>query len=419
MSDRTHTLLRSDTGGVFVKVPAGLDPPQLVPLKSTTFRNWLIATSHTNHGVLPRSSTIRHTIRALELKAVDLPPVSIALRIASTPGKVLLDLHNHAGEAIEITPQGWRITPNHTAHFLGTRSLRALPAPEHPTARTLESLRTLLGLTPEDFARCLSWLVAALSPTGPYPILVLQSSVASAKSSLASMLRALIDPGAAPFCPLPQSDRDLDSLILHNWIIALDHIDLLSRAKLKRLLAHSRTRPMIFTTELMLPHDLQASVIRVALPASCIIPSQKAFDHLRPQILGALCNTVVENTSVPWQTFTNAPDPIAVAITKHLHSNTKWTGTATELLIHLRAIDPATPWPATPKGLTQLLRRTTLDGIIFQSHKGSGGRRSISLEKTNTPKTCADAPHPLENQNPLPVHSRSTGYPLHSGDPNS
>lgn len=45
-------------------------------------------------------------------------------------------------------------------------------------------------------------------PTGPYPILVLPAAVASAKSALASMLRAVIDPGAAPFCPPPDSNRE-------------------------------------------------------------------------------------------------------------------------------------------------------------------------------------------------------------------
>jgi hypothetical protein len=388
--------LCSGTGQVFIKMAPGHDA-RLLPLKSGTFRNFLLTSFHTSHGFYPRPATVRKTIRAIEARAAASPPVSIALRVSSTPGKVLLALHNHSGEAVEISANGWHTTSNHTAYFRYTRSARPLPAPETPPvsdAATLDNLRTLLGLTPEDHTRCLSWIVAAMSPTGPYPILVLQGSVASAKSAIASMLRSLVDPGAAPFCPLPNSKRDVNSLIDHNWIIALDHIDLLSRATLKNLAALSQHRPMIFTTETMLPRDLQSSGIQVSLPPQTSIPSDHKFTDLRPQILGALCNAIVAKTTVPWQTFTNAPDPVAVAIAKHLQTGAKWTGTATELLTHLRALDPAVPWPATPKGLTQLLLRTPLNDIAFESHKGSCGKRSISLEKIKTLKTCADAPHP-------------------------
>ncbi len=38
----------SNTGQIFINIPSGL-----VPLKSTTFRNWLIATFHANHGFFP------------------------------------------------------------------------------------------------------------------------------------------------------------------------------------------------------------------------------------------------------------------------------------------------------------------------------------------------------------------------------
>ncbi len=173
------------------------------------------------------------------------------------------------------------------------------------------------------------------------------------------MLRSLIDPGAAPFCPLPHSNRDLNSLITHNWIIALE-----------------------------LPRDLRSCAIQVSLAPQPNTPSQESFHRLLPQILGALCNAVVANTTVPWQTFTNAPDPVAVAVAKHLHTNPKWTGTATELLL-------------------QLLRRTPLPNITFQSHKGSRGKRSVYLQKIATPKLCADAPHPPKPQSFIRVNSCS------------
>ena len=79
------------------------------------------------------------------------------------------------------------------------------------------------------------------------------------------MLRDLIDPGAAPFCPSPHSNRRLELSHRSQLIIALDHIDLLPRSILKKLIALSTDRPMIFTTETMLPrenNDIQISLAR-------------------------------------------------------------------------------------------------------------------------------------------------------------
>ncbi len=103
-------VFRSGTGEVFFKIPAGQNPSQLVPVKSRTFHNWLLATFQANHGFLPRPSALRQAIRSLESEASQHPPVCIAVRVASTSGKVLLDLHNPSSEAVEITPRGWRTT---------------------------------------------------------------------------------------------------------------------------------------------------------------------------------------------------------------------------------------------------------------------------------------------------------------------
>jgi hypothetical protein len=97
------------------------------------------------------------------------------------------------------------------------------------------------------------------------------------------MLRALIDPGPAPFCPLPSSARDLQSLALHNWIVALDNVDLLRAATVRKLMRLSTgivfavrdnssdpepfhfhvERPMLFTTETALRLGERAIVIEL------------------------------------------------------------------------------------------------------------------------------------------------------------
>jgi ABC-type antimicrobial peptide transport system ATPase subunit len=44
----------------------------------------------------------------------------------------------------------------------------------------------------------MAWLCAALRPTGPYPLLAISGEQGSVKTVLSKMLRALVDPNAAP-----------------------------------------------------------------------------------------------------------------------------------------------------------------------------------------------------------------------------
>ncbi|MGI8743414.1 MAG: hypothetical protein ACR2NN_12750 [Bryobacteraceae bacterium] len=434
----------SDTGQVFATIPLNTEAQQVVPLSSRAFYNWLLNGFHGKHEIAPRPSALREVIQLLEAKAqfgestTHRARPTIARRIASAPGKVMLDLYNDQGEAVEITSSGWRITQNIDGCFRSARSAHPLPhpvKPAHSTAAVFDDLRTLLGLSPEHFAPCLSWLIAALNPTGPYPILVLQGPASSGKSSIAQILRALIDPGPSPFCPPPACSRDLQSLASHNWIVALDGIDLLPAPLVRKLTriatgatfaARDRasdpepfhlhlSRPMLFTTTpFTTERAFSDRAITINLPAQSDPASYAEFEQLRPQVLGALCETISASlagkpskyeTAAHWMT---TADPIAEAVSQFMTAQATWTGTATELLIQLRALNPALSWPETPKGLTQLLYRTGLNNIDFQSLQDSHGTRSVSLQKIElAPKLSADALQPTPA--PTPALTRGAG----------
>src|SRR5262249_42327687 len=63
------------------------------------------------------------------------------------------------------------------------------------------------------------WLAATFTPTGPYPILVPTGEQGSAKSTLAGLLRALIDPHVAPLRCEPKEARDLRIAAPNSWAV--------------------------------------------------------------------------------------------------------------------------------------------------------------------------------------------------------
>ena len=70
----------------------------------------------------------------------------------------------------------------------------------------------------------IAWLTAALRPVGPYPVLVLNGEQASGKSTLAKILRLLIDPQTCPSLALPSSTHDLMATAVNGWLMIYQNI---------------------------------------------------------------------------------------------------------------------------------------------------------------------------------------------------
>jgi energy-coupling factor transporter ATP-binding protein EcfA2 len=86
------------------------------------------------------------------------------------------------------------------------------------------SVPFFVNFTEPDFRLMIAWLTAALRTVGPYPVLVLNGEQASGKSTLARILRLLIDPQAGPALALPKSTRDLMATALNCWLLVYENI---------------------------------------------------------------------------------------------------------------------------------------------------------------------------------------------------
>ncbi len=100
-----------------------------------------------------------------------------------------------------------------------------LPLPVPTRGGTVEELRRFVNVTDEvGWRLTVAWVVQALRPTGPYPVLLLQGEQGSAKSTAERLLRALIDPSAAPLRTTPRNEHDLFIAATSAWVVALDNI---------------------------------------------------------------------------------------------------------------------------------------------------------------------------------------------------
>ena len=99
-----------------------------------------------------------------------------------------------------------------------------LPLPTPCGDGSIELLRPYVNLSEPDFHLLIGWMAAALLSDGPYPILAIHGEQGSAKSTLAKVVRKLIDPQESPVLASPRSTRDLMVTAFSSWLLVYDNI---------------------------------------------------------------------------------------------------------------------------------------------------------------------------------------------------
>lgn len=177
-------------------------------------------------GSYPSRRHVKDAMHALESEAVlEGPQEPVFLRVArgASNDEVFLGFGGADGRACRVTPTGWEVMPLAPVNFVRRETAKSVPPPV--AGGSIELLREFVNVEEESEFRLLTaWLSMTLSPTGPYPILILQGGQGSAKSTTAKVLKALIDPVSAPARPLPSSERELAISAESNWIMAFDNL---------------------------------------------------------------------------------------------------------------------------------------------------------------------------------------------------
>jgi hypothetical protein len=197
------------------------------PLKSLWFRRWLRRLYYLEQKKSPNPDALKEAIECLDgIAMFEGKKVQVHLRVAGLEGRIYIDLGTDDWNAVEVDESGWRIDEEPPVRFRRSRGMRALPVPED--GGSLKALRRFLNVRDDDgFTLIVAWLLAALRPTGPYPVLAINGEQGTAKSTLVEFLRALIDPNASPLRALSREDRDLFIQATNGWVQAFDNVSVL------------------------------------------------------------------------------------------------------------------------------------------------------------------------------------------------
>jgi len=290
------------------------------PIRSRSLQLFLLRTYFRETGLSPGAQAIHGTVELLEAKALfDGPEALIHLRVASHHGKLYLDLCDRAWRAVEIDADGWRIVERPAPRFHRTRGSQSLPVPER--GGNLDELRRFLNVDRQGWVLIQAFLVAALRPGVPCPLLIAKGEQGAGKSTACRVIGALVDPRTGALRGIPREVRDLIAAARNSWVVCFDNLsrlpDELADAACRLATGggfggrqlysdHDQalfdaTRPLVFNA---IP-DLGAArpdfLDRAVIVEFFDIPPEmrrderefwREFERARPRILGALLDIV-------------------------------------------------------------------------------------------------------------------------------
>jgi hypothetical protein len=318
-------LFRSTDGRFYAQVSVGRRR-ETFAIRSPAFRDWLIDGYLRAYREVPSDWSIPRALGALEATArfggtTPLVFVRVGHDASGDAGSsaYYLDLADPAGRAVRIGPDGWSVVDNPPVHFRRPDGHLPLRVPLH--GGSIDLLRPYVNLDDTDFRLLTVWMAAALRPVGPYPVLVLSGEQGSAKSTLARIVRLLLDPQAAPLLAEPRTTRELMASAFNGWLLAYDNMGTLPHWLSNGLCmlatagavaacgpASSDERKIIHTQRPVIINGIDEFVTRtdlsdraVFLSPPPIAPSRRrredelwrAFSRDYPRILGGLLDAVV------------------------------------------------------------------------------------------------------------------------------
>jgi hypothetical protein len=171
------------------------------------------------------AQALADALLVLEGEAQRIDPVEVALRVGRSPrddGRLVLDLGGDDGRAVVMGAYGWEIVDTSPVLFWRTNATLPLPTPDD--LGSLQDLRGLLNVSDTEWPLIIAWLVAALIPEMPHPVLLLRGEHGTAKSSAARLLTSLIDRCASQLRTAPRNVEDWCVAAAGSWVTCLDNV---------------------------------------------------------------------------------------------------------------------------------------------------------------------------------------------------
>lgn len=302
-----------------------MDHYETWPLDSAKFKEWVSFLFWKNYKKSIHGPAFIDALSVLKGKAFyEGSRCNIFTRVGYSDGKIYINLANKQWQVIEISKYGWKLLEKSPIKFVGSQNMRALPTPV-PQRGNFNLLWKHVNIPVESQLLVTAWLLDALLPNTPYPVLLLTGFQGSGKSKTQERLRELIDPSSSNLRNPPKNSDDIITSAQNNYLVSYNNVSKLTAenqddmcclatgggfAK-RRLYTNGEEvvfdikRPIIMNGigDLINRQDLLDRTITIALPIintsgrKSDVELDTAFNHELPQIFTGLLDLLVKALS--------------------------------------------------------------------------------------------------------------------------
>jgi hypothetical protein len=230
--DQCDELFHDQFNAPYAAIQVG-DHTEVLPLKSSRFRNWLSRLYYGFERDVLSSETGTNVINVLKAKAeFEGRTRKLNLRVTSIkeeePFTIYYDLTGKDWFVIKITKDGW---DTQDAPIIFRRYSNQLPQVyphKQYSPDIFDRFMNLMNVKGEDnqlLLRC--YIISLFYPEIPKPVLMLHGEQGSAKSTLQELIRMLVDPSSISTLTFPRDINELVQKLSHNYVAYFDNVSII------------------------------------------------------------------------------------------------------------------------------------------------------------------------------------------------
>ena len=292
---------------------------KILRLSSKEFKAWI---AHyywkKERKAIPRDAD-KQIIQTLTAAAFfDGPMHHLDVRLCWQQEDLWYDLAN--GSAINITPQGWKVTSSPPILF---RRMQQKPQVDPVRNGNLNELREYINVaSDDDWTLFLIYLLAAFIPDFPHPLLILHGPQGAGKTTPMRVIKELVDPSIVQGMPLPDRIPEFVQLADHHAFLFFDNLSKMpikmSDALARAATGDSFSKRQLFTDSDDVVYRIQKTIAlnginqvitkpdlldrSILITMKRIAPDLRraeadywsSFDEAKPRILGAIFDAIVK-----------------------------------------------------------------------------------------------------------------------------
>lgn len=191
---------------------------------SKAFRRWGTHLFWQQEGKVPHSNALTAALNILEgMATCEGPRLPLSNRVAWHLGSLWIDMTDDKWSAIQVTADGWQVVQEPPILFHRYSHQEALPAPAQ--GGDIKTFLPYVNMEKEEQKLLLLvYIVSCFIPDMPHPIPILYGPQGASKTTLAKMLRRMVDPSSIGTLSLPSNPPELVQQLSHHWFVFFDNI---------------------------------------------------------------------------------------------------------------------------------------------------------------------------------------------------